>query len=516
MATAQPNLPPRPLALLARLPWHRAGLKARDQHAKSLLALESVFTDVAAIGREITREGGRVVNASMLIAQSSKAQSDRLLGSRRETDRIRALALDTQNTGEQTRQQLAVARTELETLMARAAERTSLIEDLLSRVEKTAVRLKEVNAGVEQVERFLTVIQEIGNQTNLLALNAAIEAARAGQHGVGFNVVAREMNTLADRTGAATEEIRAITESIRASTNATESDLRGSHPAEDNREKGRLVQQSLIRSVAAAHAAEQRSEEVAASALKQIEAVDALQSSANSARESARDCTFDADASAERSLHTMDLAARLTEGLSRLGTVLATHGIPFQSTFAPSSKASGARELQIAAPQLQHALRTLTSECLRLGKPSRNGRLHDESTMPELRFGRHTVNLDYTQVDLVHRATGLTATLFVLAEEASGQRNFYRIATNVKRVNGERATGTQLNPRAAAAASLLAGLGTVGYAYILGVPYLAAYEPIKTPQGETIGAAYVGRPVQPTNASPNPTLTGANTQPEWW
>jgi methyl-accepting chemotaxis protein len=88
-----------------------------------------------------------------------------------------------------------------------------------TKVGLSAQKVKEMGLRSDQIGAIVETIDDIASQTNLLALNAAIEAARAGEHGKGFAVVADEVRKLAERASAATKEIGALIKDIQKTVN---------------------------------------------------------------------------------------------------------------------------------------------------------------------------------------------------------------------------------------------------------------------------------------------------------
>jgi len=100
------------------------------------------------------------------------------------------------------------------------------ISKLSELVHSNATKLNELAQTVEGIRNILSDINKIAEQTNLLALNAAIEAARAGEHGRGFAVVADEVRSLSHNTQNATQEIQSLIQQLESATSTTIEEMR--------------------------------------------------------------------------------------------------------------------------------------------------------------------------------------------------------------------------------------------------------------------------------------------------
>jgi methyl-accepting chemotaxis protein len=134
----------------------------------------------------------------------------------------------------------------------RMVEALNSIHSLTRGVEVSSGQVSSLADQAKSIGKVLDVIRAIAEQTNLLALNAAIEAARAGEAGRGFAVVADEVRALAHRTAQSTQEIEQMIGSIQAgTTNAVSTMLTSSNMTQQTLELAELAQQALADIVAA-------------------------------------------------------------------------------------------------------------------------------------------------------------------------------------------------------------------------------------------------------------------------
>lgn len=227
--------------------------------------------------RQVSETSGLVAEQSRQVEDISAESSSAVAAQRNQIEQVATAMNEMAATSQEVARSAASAVDNAEKVSKETLSGQTLVESsvtsigkLASEIENSVKVINQLAEDSSSISRVLEVIKGVAEQTNLLALNAAIEAARAGEQGRGFAVVADEVRTLARRTQQSTEEIEQMISRLQSGVSAAVKAMGSSHAMTGSTvEASGKVQAALVNILGAVNHIVDQSQQIAAAAEEQ-------------------------------------------------------------------------------------------------------------------------------------------------------------------------------------------------------------------------------------------------------
>lgn len=198
-------------------------LKGQDEFSLIADGINQLSNRLREILQSIAETSGKVTSVTDQVSATTEGNRKKLKAQKEQTDSVatavtemEAAASEVSNSADGTLKEVEHVHSEALDGQRNMTASVTAIRTLEKDLEQAGAVIDELNVESDNIGNILNVIKGIAEQTNLLALNAAIEAARAGEQGRGFAVVADEVRDLASKTQASTEEIYRMIEALQS------------------------------------------------------------------------------------------------------------------------------------------------------------------------------------------------------------------------------------------------------------------------------------------------------------
>ncbi|MCR9627446.1 methyl-accepting chemotaxis protein [Vibrio antiquarius] len=284
-------------------------------------SLASIVAGVSEKAHQVDTSMGALLESAQVTSSNVEQQQTSIVEMGSQLDEIALAARNTLDQANQSVQKLSDSKGEIEQGRDALEQNKVTMESLHGSIETASTQVTQLSKESEAIGRVTEVIEGLAEQTNLLALNAAIEAARAGEQGRGFAVVADEVRMLATRTTQSTTEINGIINAIQRSTNSVVEEIEHSQSlAEQGAEHIEKAVTRLLVTTEQIGSLNEQMAELAAAAEQQSHATNSITGLMSGITQSVDEVSNNSQRASETSLQVKEQVTELNQQMATFKT----------------------------------------------------------------------------------------------------------------------------------------------------------------------------------------------------